>query len=331
MPDVPLHTDAPADPARRRTIVSRFDLHAAVQVHRAFAVLVIAEGLDGQRQQDRPLFGEHNRNLPLCGAMDARVGPARFPMAQVGLRLLRAFESHALQRGLLRMAHAALDLPLTIRICHAARHRDHTVVPQHVSVHGVERGIVDVGLEYALAKVVEHYYSRAATQPAEGLLMQLGPGLRAGLEYQEADRLAAVAEGQHEQAHAAVLAAVRVADHRAGAIIDLGLLTNRRLDHCAGFLGWATDQLAHEALDALIAAGEAAGIDEILPDRHGVAAAREPQFDGVPMHRAGAGRRRRRFLSRHYAKVGGHLYGRFCVGRVAATPGGGVDRCAGGH
>src|SRR5450756_3144474 len=82
-----------------------------------------------------------------------------------------------------------------------------------------------------LAKVVEHYYSRAATQPAEGLLMQLGPGLRAGVEHQEADRLAAVAEGQHEQAHAAVLAAVRVADHRAGAIINLSLLTNRRLDH----------------------------------------------------------------------------------------------------
>jgi hypothetical protein len=33
-------------------------------------------------------------------------------MIQVGLCLLRAFETHALQRCLLRMAHAALDLPL---------------------------------------------------------------------------------------------------------------------------------------------------------------------------------------------------------------------------
>src|ERR1019366_1994083 len=89
----------------------------------------------------------------------------------------------------------------------------------------------------------------------------------AGLEHQEADRLAA-AEGQHEQAHAVVLAAVRVADHRTGAVINLGFLTDRRFDHRAGFLGRATDQLAYEALDALIAACEAAGIDQILRDRH---------------------------------------------------------------
>src|SRR5674476_955196 len=97
MPDVPLHTDAAADPARRRTIVSRFDFYTAIQVHRAFTVLVIAEGLDGQRQQRRPLLGEHSRDLPLGGAMDARVGPACFPMVQIGLRLLGAFKAQALQ------------------------------------------------------------------------------------------------------------------------------------------------------------------------------------------------------------------------------------------
>src|ERR1035437_5762996 len=111
MPEIPLHTDAAADPARRRAIVSSFDLDAAIQVHRAFTVLVIAEGLDGQWQQGRPLFGEHGSDLPLGGAMDARVGPARFPMVQVGLRLFRSFEANALQRCLLRVAHAALDLP----------------------------------------------------------------------------------------------------------------------------------------------------------------------------------------------------------------------------
>ena len=119
------------------------------------------------------------------------------------------------------MAHAALDVPLAIGVLHPAGHRDHAVVPQHVRVHRVERGIVDIGLEHALAEVVEHHHARAATQPTEGLLMQLGPSLRAGLEHQEADRLAAVAESQHEQAHAAVLAAVRVAHHGAGAVIDL--------------------------------------------------------------------------------------------------------------
>src|SRR4030095_15845620 len=291
MPDVPLHTDTAADPARRRTIVSCFDFHTTVQVHSAFAILVIAERFDGQRQQGGPLLGEHGGDLTLGGAMDARVGPARFPMIQVGLCLLRAFETHALQRCLLRMAHAALDLPLAIGIRHAATHRDHAVVPQHVRVHRVERGIVDIGLEYAFTEVVEHDHSRAATQPAEGLLMQLGPGLRAGLEHQEADRLAAVTESQHEQAHAAILAAVRVADHGTGAVINLGLLTDRSLDHRTGFLVRAAEQFAYEALDALIATGEAAGVDQILPDGHGVAAAGEPQFDGVAMHRTRTGRR----------------------------------------
>ena len=96
MPDIPLHLHAPADPARRRAVVSGLDLHAAVQMHRALAVLVIAERLDGQRQQRGPLFGEHRRDLPLGRAVDARVGPALFPVIQVGLRLLEAFEAHAL-------------------------------------------------------------------------------------------------------------------------------------------------------------------------------------------------------------------------------------------
>ena len=150
-------------------------------------------------------------------------------MFQVGLRFLGTLEPHALQRCLLCMAHAALDLPLAIWVPHPAGHRDHLVVTQHVGVHRVDRGIVNVGLEHALAKVVEHHYARAAAQPAKGLLMQLGPGLHTGLEDQEADRLAAVAERQHEQTHAAVLATVWIADHGTGTVIDLGLFVMGRV------------------------------------------------------------------------------------------------------
>ena len=106
VPGIPLHLDAPADPARRRAVVGRFDFHAAIQMHRALAVLVIAEGLDGQRQQGRPLFGEHGRDLPLGGAVNARVGPALFPVIQVGLRFLEALEAQAFQRRFLGMADA---------------------------------------------------------------------------------------------------------------------------------------------------------------------------------------------------------------------------------
>ena len=44
-PPIPLHLDPPADPAWRRAVVSRFDFHAAIQVHAAFTELVMTEGL----------------------------------------------------------------------------------------------------------------------------------------------------------------------------------------------------------------------------------------------------------------------------------------------
>ena len=112
LPQIPLHLDVPADPARRRAVVGRFDFHAAVQMHRALAVLVVAEGLDRQRQQSRLLLGEHDRDLPLGGAVDARVGPALFPVIQVGLGFLQAFEAQPFQRRFLGMADAALHLSL---------------------------------------------------------------------------------------------------------------------------------------------------------------------------------------------------------------------------
>ena len=54
---VPLHVDAPSDPARRRAVVSSLDFDAAIQVHRALAVLVIAKRFQRQGRQRRTLFG----------------------------------------------------------------------------------------------------------------------------------------------------------------------------------------------------------------------------------------------------------------------------------
>jgi hypothetical protein len=97
---VPLHGQALADAPGGHRVVRAVDLDVAVQMHRALAVLVVAEGLDGQRPQMRQLLGKHRRDLALGRAVDARVGPARLPAIQVRLRLVDGLEAQAAQRRL---------------------------------------------------------------------------------------------------------------------------------------------------------------------------------------------------------------------------------------
>jgi len=48
---VPLHVDLPPDPARRRSVISRFNLDATIDMHRPLAILVVAERLQRKRLQ----------------------------------------------------------------------------------------------------------------------------------------------------------------------------------------------------------------------------------------------------------------------------------------
>jgi len=100
---VPLHLDALADPAGRRAVVRRLDFNAAVEVDGPLSVAVVPKRFEGQRAQRGLLFGKHDRDLPLRGAVDARVGPARLPAVQVRLGLLDRLEAQTAERGLLRM------------------------------------------------------------------------------------------------------------------------------------------------------------------------------------------------------------------------------------
>ena len=86
--------------------------------------------------------------------------------------------------------------------------------------------------------------------------MQLGPDARTGAEGQQTNRLAAAAQSHHKQPGAAVLAALGIAHHGAGTVIDLRLLAGSGDDHHAGFGGLDSAPFAHEALHTLVAAGE---------------------------------------------------------------------------
>jgi len=91
-------------------------------------------------------------------------------------------------------------------------------------VQRIQSRIVDVGLEHSFAEVVEHDGLGGAAQPAEGLLVQLGPGSRARLKGQQTNAFAAVSEREYEQARAAITAGARVAHQGPGAVVDLRFL-----------------------------------------------------------------------------------------------------------
>lgn len=97
---VPLHPDRAPDPARRRRVVRSGDFDKAVEADRALAEGVVAKRLERQHAQVRSLLGKHRRDLTLGRAVDPRVGPARVPVVEPHLRLVkRRVITEALRRA----------------------------------------------------------------------------------------------------------------------------------------------------------------------------------------------------------------------------------------
>ena len=189
------------------------------------------------------------------------------------------------------MADTGFDFAFAIRVLHSAWKRCDAVVLQHITVQRIERGLVNVGREHALAQIIEHHHASDSAQPAKRLLMQLGPDARAGAEHQEPNGFPAVSQRQHEQPRAPILARLRVAHHRAGAIIDLRFFARRGLNDHARFRRGRSAQLPHEAFDAGVFFGEAVAVHQVLPNGHGVPTLCQLSFDELPVRFAGALRR----------------------------------------
>src|SRR5262252_2345099 len=103
--------------------------------------------------------------------------------------------------------------------------------------------------------------------------MQFGPGAYTRSPGQQANRFAAIAERQNEQPRPAVLAALRIAHHRATAIIDLPFFSRSREDDARWFRPLWSAQLLHKALHRLIATGKPVLRHQVLPDGLAVATA----------------------------------------------------------
>jgi len=149
--------------------------------------------------------------------------------------------------------------------------------------------------------------------------VQFGPDSGTGAEDQKPHAFAAISEREHKQPRTTVLPSLRVTHHRAGAVIDLCFFARRGLDHGACFRRRRSAQLAYKPLDTLVTDSETVAVDQILPDRLGIAIAREPEFNQFPVLLADADqstptrlRLGDRYRHRFRARVGNHLIGRFC-------------------
>src|SRR5438445_8418866 len=176
--------------------------------------------------------------MPIDSAVDAGIVTTSLPMVQISLRFFQALEAFSLERCFLGVSDGGLDFSFSIGIFDPARQGDHAVVGEDVAIEWIQSGIVDVGDEHAFAQVIEHDDTGTTTQSAKRFLVQLGPDARAGAESQQAYGLTAIAERQHEQSCASIFAGLRIADHRAGAVIDLGLFSWRGKDYRTRLQGW---------------------------------------------------------------------------------------------
>ena len=218
------------------------------------------------------------------------------------------------------MADAGFDFAFAIGIADATRQRDDAVVREHVAIERIERRVVDVGREHAFFEVVEDDDLDGAAQPPKRALVQLGPDLRARLPRQQPHRFARVAEREDEEPRASVLAGLRVAHHRPLAVVDLAFFAGRGGDDDARLGRRRAAQLRDEAPDAGVPRGEAVVIDQVLPDRHRIAAARRAP------RRSARGTARRRSRSAR-ARRCGRPESVDTSGRMAGFDGAGV----GGH
>ena len=174
-----------------------------------------------------------------------------------------------------------------------------------------------IGNQHSFFQIVEDHHPRATPESAKRLLMEFRPDACIRTPGQQAYGFAAVAEGENEQSRPAILATLRVAHHRATAVIDLRFFSCCSEDDARRFGKLRPSKLANKTLHGLIAARKPVIGNEVLPDGHGIPATNQSLLDQLAIWFTGTGGPigmvdRRSLAPRRRARVGGHLYGRFC-------------------
>ena len=92
---VPLHLHALSEPAGGRAVVRALDFDAAIEMDRAVAEAVVTKRFDGERAERGRSSANITATWRFRRAVDARVGPVRFPAIEIRLRRLDRLEAQA--------------------------------------------------------------------------------------------------------------------------------------------------------------------------------------------------------------------------------------------
>jgi hypothetical protein len=219
--------------------------------------------------------------------------PSSSSSAQELVLGLDGLKAPALQGRGLGVANGMLHRALAVGVSHPRRVGHHAVVRQGRGVHRVEIGLVQVGLEDAFLQIVQHHVLGAAAEVPQGLLVQLGPDLLAGLPHHAPEAGTGVPQGGHEQAGLAVPVAAGHAGGSALAVVHLHLLAGQE-GQAIELLGLLVAQLCTEAFDRVVLTSKAVLVDQVLVDGRGVSLEPQLGFDELaPGFAQGGGHRPR--------------------------------------
>jgi hypothetical protein len=148
-PRVPADPDASGDVLGRDGIVGLVHLHVGVAVDDALGLLEAGEGHGRQGHEGRSLLVDEARsNLMAGGAVNAGVGDGGLPPGQIPVLFGQAGEDPALERIVLGVADAALDLALVAGRAGFGGEDDGAVVAGEGLDLRVEVRVVPVGLRH---------------------------------------------------------------------------------------------------------------------------------------------------------------------------------------
>ena len=286
---VPTRPHPTAHVFRRNRVIRLGHLHVPVAMDAALGFAERSEPPGRQRQQRRRLdLLEHLAHLLPRRAVNPRVRHARLPGQQVSVRRRQRREPPALQRVVLDVADAPLDLPLVTRRVRLRRQHHRAVVLAERLHLRVQLRIEPVRILHRRLQVVDHQRLRHPAEVPERILQRPEECVRRLAEHVLAVALPRMAQNDPEDVRLPPPTPWRH-DRRTRPKINLRLGA-RLAFHPPERQRPGPSQPTNVPLDAVVAAAEAVLAHQVLPDPNPAETASQLDLDDLHERLARTGR-----------------------------------------